>query len=107
MFYLSSHGAHRALHSFPTRRSSDLMEMMDRAKDTLVSLGLREAVNYSFTSSEWLANFGLTASVGLRNPLSAEQEVMVRSEEHTSELQSPVHLVCRLLLEKKKQISEQ
>src|SRR6201998_3548778 len=25
----------------------------------------------------------------------------VRSEEHTSELQSPVHLVCRLLLEKK------
>src|SRR5690348_17396214 len=28
----------------------------------------------------------------------------VRSEEHTSELQSPVHLVCRLLLEKKKNI---
>src|SRR5258708_18066544 len=27
---------------------------------------------------------------------------MVRSEEHTSELQSPDHLVCRLLLEKKK-----
>src|SRR6266581_7113258 len=27
--------------------------------------------------------------------------VAVRSEEHTSELQSPVHLVCRLLLEKK------
>src|SRR5258708_31240073 len=28
-----------------------------------------------------------------------------RSEEHTSELQSPDHLVCRLLLEKKKTIS--
>src|SRR5438552_12551956 len=28
-----------------------------------------------------------------------------RSEEHTSELQSPDHLVCRLLLEKKKQIT--
>src|SRR5690348_18012965 len=28
-----------------------------------------------------------------------------RSEEHTSELQSPVHLVCRLLLEKKKKIA--
>src|SRR5438876_5344428 len=28
--------------------------------------------------------------------------VGARSEEHTSELQSPVHLVCRLLLEKKK-----
>src|SRR5258708_15664089 len=29
-------------------------------------------------------------------------EVGLRSEEHTSELQSPDHLVCRLLLEKKK-----
>src|SRR5690348_17978651 len=29
----------------------------------------------------------------------------LRSEEHTSELQSPVHLVCRLLLEKKKTAS--
>src|SRR5258708_12778024 len=28
----------------------------------------------------------------------------IRSEEHTSELQSPDHLVCRLLLEKKKKI---
>src|SRR5258708_24107312 len=28
--------------------------------------------------------------------------LMIRSEEHTSELQSPDHLVCRLLLEKKK-----
>src|SRR5690348_17757106 len=30
-----------------------------------------------------------------------------RSEEHTSELQSPVHLVCRLLLEKKKKKQRQ
>src|SRR5690348_17811294 len=30
------------------------------------------------------------------------EEAKRRSEEHTSELQSPVHLVCRLLLEKKK-----
>src|SRR5438876_4815960 len=30
------------------------------------------------------------------------QLTFLRSEEHTSELQSPVHLVCRLLLEKKK-----
>src|SRR5258708_22215714 len=29
-----------------------------------------------------------------------------RSEEHTSELQSPDHLVCRLLLEKKKKINQ-
>src|SRR6266487_950394 len=34
-------------------------------------------------------------------PLDRELEAW-RSEEHTSELQSPVHLVCRLLLEKKK-----
>src|SRR5690348_17799421 len=31
-------------------------------------------------------------------------EPEARSEEHTSELQSPVHLVCRLLLEKKKNL---
>src|SRR5258708_20456736 len=31
-----------------------------------------------------------------------EFQVVQRSEEHTSELQSPDHLVCRLLLEKKK-----
>src|SRR5258708_29542588 len=30
------------------------------------------------------------------------RESLLRSEEHTSELQSPDHLVCRLLLEKKK-----
>src|SRR5258708_9436270 len=30
--------------------------------------------------------------------------ILVRSEEHTSELQSPDHLVCRLLLEKKKKM---
>src|SRR4051794_41700546 len=34
--------------------------------------------------------------------LVAEARMSLRSEEHTSELQSPVHLVCRLLLEKKK-----
>src|SRR5258708_11056330 len=34
--------------------------------------------------------------------LFLNQETQRRSEEHTSELQSPDHLVCRLLLEKKK-----
>src|SRR5690348_17549050 len=34
-------------------------------------------------------------------------EELSRSEEHTSELQSPVHLVCRLLLEKKKRVMTQ
>src|SRR5258708_8567521 len=38
-----------------------------------------------------------------------QQPVMqgIRSEEHTSELQSPDHLVCRLLLEKKKKNKEE
>src|SRR5258708_21887884 len=42
--------------------------------------------------------------------LVSERSVVVildRSEEHTSELQSPDHLVCRLLLEKKKSCEEE
>src|SRR2546426_2822677 len=43
-------------------------------------------------------------TVAARVPEHAERAVpaAVRSEEHTSELQSPCNLVCRLLLEKKK-----
>src|SRR6202040_4452411 len=41
-----------------------------------------------------------------RGVLQPPREVVERrSEEHTSELQSPVHLVCRLLLEKKKNLA--
>src|SRR2546426_1220551 len=39
------------------------------------------------------------------HPGAELQAPRVRSEEHTSELQSPCNLVCRLLLEKKKTIS--
>src|SRR5256885_5673528 len=35
-------------------------------------------------------------------PTAPRTAVLMRSEEHTSELQSPCNLVCRLLLEKKK-----
>src|SRR2546422_1471710 len=45
---------------------------------------------------------GVDASLGLPLRQTAPQ-IMRRSEEHTSELQSRLHLVCRLLLEKKKQ----
>src|SRR2546426_2018128 len=45
---------------------------------------------------------GLAGSVGDLK----EMDTVVRSEEHTSELQSPCNLVCRLLLEKKKKKSE-
>src|SRR5690348_17840040 len=47
-----------------------------------------------------LGGVGMVARlVPVRRPLPD----IPRSEEHTSELQSPVHLVCRLLLEKKKE----
>src|SRR5690348_17957430 len=40
--------------------------------------------------------------IGRASALSSPSRPDVRSEEHTSELQSPVQLVCRLLIEKKK-----
>src|SRR5256885_5332982 len=43
----------------------------------------------------------------LRYPVEPERIELGRSEEHTSELQSPCNLVCRLLLEKKKTSSVQ
>src|SRR5690348_18007106 len=54
---------------------------------------------------------GQFGQVGIGDAAAADQShpdlLFLRSEEHTSELQSPVHLVCRLLLEKKKkQISK-
>src|SRR5258708_11609511 len=44
----------------------------------------------------------LMRASGLRRAPIAQERKAIRSEEHTSELQSPDHLVCRLLLEKKK-----
>src|SRR5438876_1535216 len=46
-----------------------------------------------------------TSRFGPRAEPAGIHAVHDRSEEHTSELQSPVHLVCRLLLEKKKNIT--
>src|SRR5690348_17814986 len=45
---------------------------------------------------------GAARSRGSRRDADGSGGEVERSEEHTSELQSPVHLVCRLLLEKKK-----
>src|SRR5438876_6546087 len=47
------------------------------------------------------SNRGATGSPVRKEASMCRGAVLVRSEEHTSELQSPVHLVCRLLLEKK------
>src|SRR3712207_8811759 len=43
----------------------------------------------------------LTVEYGLDKPLPVQYVIWLRSEEHTSELQSRQYLVCRLLLEKK------
>src|SRR5258708_31921346 len=55
-------------------------------------------------SRPWLqalaASFSWASGSGLPNQGACRERL--RSEEHTSELQSPDHLVCRLLLEKKK-----
>src|SRR2546422_5057703 len=42
-----------------------------------------------------------------RSPKMSPTAIALRSEEHTSELQSRLHLVCRLLLEKKKKSNTQ
>src|SRR4051794_16532180 len=49
---------------------------------------------------EW--ELGALRIRALHTPGHRPEHTAMRSEEHTSELQSPVHLVCRLLLEKKK-----
>src|SRR5207237_4751904 len=74
----------RALHSFPTRRSSDLLRRGWSLSHCNTSKPLKPGRCGSSNSS-----------------VSSGCEVL-RSEEHTSELQSHLNLVCRRLLEKKK-----
>src|SRR5690606_39877544 len=95
---LYGHGAHRDLHSFPTRRSSDLTS----PKDT--------TCNWPFFGSrrpgwEWASTLPRASGDASRNARASWSISCFgpsRSEEHTSELQSRENLVCRLLLEKKK-----
>src|SRR5437763_9993591 len=81
-FLFKAYCAHRDLHSFPTRRSSDLRW----------SAPAGSSAASSSTVPVWACVSRPTRYVG-SGPS--------RSEEHTSELQSPMYLVCRLLLEKK------
>src|SRR5260370_18919555 len=48
----------------------------------------------------------ISVSGFLGSPITIRETEMGRSEEHTSELQSHLNLVCRLLLEKKKKHSD-
>src|SRR5437879_10055066 len=54
--------------------------------------------------SQWLVQWRLRQMHGAQREqsLDRDRDHAKRSEEHTSELQSPMYLVCRLLLEKKK-----
>src|SRR5256885_4997051 len=53
-----------------------------------------------------LAVVAAIANAAAARPSLAQCPNFIRSEEHTSELQSPCNLVCRLLLEKKKNVSD-
>src|SRR5438045_6460164 len=85
------------LHSFPTRRSSDLSS----AKATY---------SRSINRLAWF-RCNIVRRCGRRrheeSHYSRFRRSFPRSEEHTSELQSLRHLVCRLLLEKKKEHTKQ
>src|SRR5207253_11232051 len=95
------------LHSFPTRRSSDLLAWLtSRFLVAILSTGPSQVVFdltpswhvLGFTSAVAIATgvlFGLAPAF----QITAAGPSQVRSEEHTSELQSRGHLVCRLLLE--------
>src|SRR5690606_41777123 len=87
------YGHVRDLHSFPTRRSSDLSS--NRPCSPLSSRACRCSVRRPGLSD--LGSRRRPSRVG-----KASSTALERSEEHTSELQSRENLVCRLLLEKKK-----
>src|SRR5207249_8681334 len=96
-FHRSAH--HRDLHSFPTRRSSDL-EHADEVKRLEFLMTQRDDLLAARNSLQQAAReIDQTAKQLF---LDAFGKVRERSEEHTSELQSRFDLVCRLLLEKKK-----
>src|SRR5207247_7780620 len=64
------------------------------------------SATFGFAQGNQSSNAATTPPAGLRAELLRQlddaQQKLVRSEEHTSELQSRLDLVCRLLLEKKK-----
>src|SRR5258708_36385714 len=83
---------HSRLASFYTR--TDQLQPIDAIGPDLRSL-------HEATSRAALSSCARCRTIALSRPPAPAQDCP-RSEEHTSELQSPDHLVCRLLLEKKK-----
>src|SRR5687767_15247252 len=81
---------------FPTRRSSDLMTMAAQLGGEVEGGHHREFGRADVEVKAASQLFDSTWDMGEKHP------VWMRSEEHTSELQSLAYLVCRLLLEKKK-----
>src|SRR5207253_8028400 len=93
--------------SFPTRRSSDLSKFLLPITPLSISSGRRSPIaattNGAAGSKTGCASppkySGAYASLPAMISSSGSPSIS-RSEEHTSELQSRGHLVCRLLLEK-------
>src|SRR5207248_11121473 len=103
LFVLHRSDQCRALHSFPTRRSSDL----GTVKELRVKVGDKVSEGTAILVMEGGADAKAAAAPAPAPaqkpaPAPAAAAPSKRSEEHTSELQSPYDLVCRLLLEKKK-----
>src|SRR5437870_10358939 len=94
-------GQHPTLHAFPTRRSSDLGAAAgEYAASAAGEYGRRSGVRAPVrAAAENSVCFGTGGAAGSARP---DRRLRARSEEHTSELQSRGHLVCRLLLAKKK-----
>src|SRR4051794_41381968 len=72
------------------------------ATTEIYTLSLHDALPILPTRKSSPSSTSYTCARSVGKKPDRAQVYDVRSEEHTSELQSPVHLVCRLLLEKKK-----
>src|SRR5207253_9336650 len=90
------------LHSFPTRRSSDLEPPIPRARDLEQVRPERAAQRGDGVRQRMVEVAVLTLAEAVRGHVDRRAESTLEIGEHTSELQSRGHLVCRLLLEKKK-----
>src|SRR5205823_14800964 len=101
LYFLSSYPSPRALPSFPTRRSSDLAARCWSSQNPgWPSSSSSSAMRFLSPSGSKVITDPVQLGPDLLE-LLAQRLVVVRSEEHTSELQSLAYLVCRLLLEKK------